>query len=196
MYIYLGMYGIKTATADFTKDFKFSFNEWSDAYTDADTRIKALFIETLRPSDYAYWYSEPTFMNPTLKQKAFFDIAGKQQLFRTDALHALGVFNDVDMAKYFNSTTVTTIADNDGYERDIEENNFEVFLQSHDVSVSISFLCAIANKYLQTTTSASDFKDTFKKLFPSAQISVFGTGMNREYYVKMRLSTGNKVIFI
>lgn len=39
MFVYLGMFGLKSATHDFTTDFKFTHNEWSNYYTTTNTDI-------------------------------------------------------------------------------------------------------------------------------------------------------------
>lgn len=40
VFVYLAMYGIKTATNNFTSNFKFTYNDWSDDYADIDVFLK------------------------------------------------------------------------------------------------------------------------------------------------------------
>lgn len=192
-YIYLGMYGILSATKRFSKDFKFSYNEWTDAYSDIDVGLKEFFTEIADPELYFSIWGDTRFLDDEHQKAAFYNDTGKVRLYSLDCLKPLGVFGYETAIRYFKSTTSMVVVGADMEEDTIEESNVRLFFADKDFYVSLAYLRAMAIKHTKMAIgSQRDFNDKFKKIFPTVSYSMCS---RREPYVRMRL-IGNKLRFI
>lgn len=190
-YIYLGMYGILSATKNFTRDFKFSFNEWTDSYADIDINIKQFFGSDIRVEDYFSMWGDTRYLDEDHQKLAFFCEDGSTRLYNQRYLKEHGAFTYPDAVKFFNGSTPLASVDTDGNEIIIQDSNAVQYLRDHDIYISMIYLKALLNRNQMFLKSQREFNDMFRKIYPQA---TYISCAQREQYVKGRLS-GNKLIF-
>ena len=192
VYLYLGMYGIRLATNNFTRDFKFEYNEWSDAYSDIDVNIKEYFEESLNPEDLFILWGNATCLDDNHQKIAFYSDNGKDRLYNVLDLKQKGIFNFDDAVKYFQASSTISVIDENGDDCSITESNAIQYLRNKDVYISLIYLRTLMTKSMQIGTSQREFNDMFKKIYPNAS---YASCAQREQYVLCRLM-GNKIRFI
>ena len=191
-YIYLGMYGILSATKNFTRDFKFTHNEWSDAYSDIDVGIKDYFMDVAELSDYFSIWGDSRFLDDAHQRIAFFDERGDKRLYQTSAMENVGANSYDKCIYYMSSYTPVTVMDSDGNEILVNELNCRQYMMNHDIYVSLPYLRAMMSRHTNTQYTQREFNDMFKKVFPTAN---YISCAQRETYVRMRL-VGDKIKFV
>lgn len=189
-YIYLGMYGIKFATKNFTTDFKFTYNEWTDAYSDIDMSMKDFFNISFTITDLFKYLQDMRSLDNEHLKTAFFDI-DKTRLYLSDYMKDLHVYTFEEMVKYLNSQSIITVTNELGEETEISIDNAELFLKDHDVYVSLIYLRSILIRKTSFNKPQRDFNDMFKKIYPYATIIQLS---HRESYVKVRY-IGGRILF-
>ena len=191
-YIYLGMYGILSATQRFTRDFKFSYNEWSESYSDIDVGLREYFTDVALPEDYFQIWGDSRFLDEAHLKIAFFNETGEKRLYQTDAMQNLGVNSYDECVYYMNSRTPITFIDSDGNETTVNEPNCKQYMMSHDVYVSLAYLRAMFARKTNAQHNQREFNIMFKKTFPNATYALCA---QREPYVRLRL-LGEKIKFV
>lgn len=191
VYIYLGMYGIKSATQNFTKDFKFSFNEWTDAYSDVDLNMKDFFNNMLQPEEYFKFLNDTRYLDLEHLKSALYS-EEPERLYASTGMKDQRVFNWDDMLKFLNGTSKQHITNEFGDDIEIDMPNYELYMKDHDLYISLIYLKAIMSRFGDTGKSQRDFNDMFKKIYPYAHIIPLS---HREQYVKVRMIAG-KVRFV
>ena len=186
-YIYLAMYGVMLATKGFTSDFKFSYNEWTDMYSDIDFGLKEFFNDIIKVEDYFVNLGDVTFLDADHLRVAFFDEKGDKRLYNTRELGERGIIDFQKFVKFANETTSITSVNSEGEEFTYEESSIKLYLQSHDIFISLPYLRALMTKYTFTSRSQREFNDMFKKVFPTAK---YLTCARKEPYVKARMFNG------
>ena len=191
-YIYLGMYGILSATKNFTRDFKFTYNEWSDAYADIDVGIKEFFTTVAEPEDYFSIWGDSRFLDDAHQRIAFFNEYGDKRLYQTAAMENLDANTYDKCIYYMASSTPITFTDSDGNETTVNEPNCKQYMMGHDIYVSLPYLRALLLRKTNTQYTQREFNDMFKKIFTNAN---YMNCAQREQYVRMRL-VGDKIKFV
>lgn len=192
-YIYLGMYGILSATKNFTSDFKFSYNEWTDAYSDIDAGMKEYFNDIILPEDYFSIWGNRHILDENHLKIAFFDDRGTTRLYLTHFMKGKTGTGDFDTCvKYFIDSTEYPIIDTDGNESSIVEPNMQQYFKDKDAYVSLVYLRALFMKNTAFMGSQREFNDMFKKIYPNASYMLCA---QRENYVRIRL-VNNKIRFV
>lgn len=192
-YIYLGMYGILSATRRFTRDFKFNHNEWTDAYSDIDVGLKEFFNEIIEPEQYFSIWGDTRVLDDEHQKSAFYADNGRTRIYSLDALKPNGVFGFEQAVRYFKGTTKMVVVGADMEEDTIDESNVRLFFADKDFYVSLIYLRSLAMKLTKVQIgSQREFNDNFKKIFPGAS---YYACSKRELYVRMRL-IGNKLRFV
>lgn len=158
-YIYFGMYGIMSATANFTRNFKFSYNEWRMTYSDMDFDLKEI-LENIGPEIILQYIKKDT-RNYDEAHTLFFDMNG-ERLYTSDTLKTLGYHNFEEMLRMFE-----------------DEEAFISYFSENDVYISVRQLQQICNNQ----SSAVSFSQAIKKLY---SISSFKTDLyNNKPYLKI-----------
>lgn len=186
-FIYLAMYGVQSATKNFTRDFMFTFNEWSDAYSDIDLDLKEYFSDIVSVKDYFAHLGDEVFLDLDHRKYAFYDDACDKKLWDCQEMKRLGVFSFEGLVKYANGTSEIISINDDGEEVTYEENNMVLYLNSNDIFISLNYLNAMLKLHTGKHRSQRDFNEMFKKVFPNPKYSQNG---KKDTCVKARLVQG------
>lgn len=110
LYIYFGMYGIKSATKNFTRTFKFSDNDWNDKYSDLDTELKDKIENISINQIIRLMKTGPSEDNKTL----LFD-ENKKRLYQSSTFTELGYngYNDLIEMLENDETRINYFVNND-----------------------------------------------------------------------------------
>ena len=166
IYIYLGMYGLKMATDNFEKSFKFTYNDWNSSYSDADTDLKEL-IEKITIDDIVHFINISSEHRRTCNE-LFYDYTGKKKLFESDSISDYNVTNyDIFVDNFLPNP----------------ENTSSYFAE-YDVLMNVKLLQRIAKVY---QSDPNKFTTALKKLYPS--LSLIKCGANKNY-VKVGFRNG------
>lgn len=142
MFIYLGMYGLISATKNFTSKFEFTVNDWNIAYSDIDFDLKEKidrltfddFVRYIKSSDAAY----------EAFKIGLYDM-DKKALYRSYTLKEIGC--------------QTTYADMIEMLNDDEKRT--AYFANYDVYLSVKLLQSIC----KDTSASKTFTSTLKKLY-------------------------------
>lgn len=156
-FVYFAMYGIKEATNDFSKTFKFEYNDWKLKYSDADMQIKDE-LGNVNRKILVQW----------LKGKSASDKEAQAALY------------DVNGARLFESASMTSI----GYTSYSEMVNMldngeqaAAYFAENDIFISMRTLQEIAGD----ARSAISFTNGLKKLYNLGASSMKNLFNNRSY---------------
>lgn len=114
VYIYFAMYGIMSATNNFTSNFKFTENDWKLSYSDIDFDLKEQ-VENIGPEKIVKFIRANT-KNYEDCHFLFYDTA-KEKLYESKTIKILGYYNFEDMIKMFEDeeAVINYFAENDAY---------------------------------------------------------------------------------
>ena len=145
-FIYFAMYGIKSATKNFTGTFEFTENDWQMKYSDIDFELKDL-VDAVTPAKIYRWLTS-SIQNRELGKALMYDM-NKNKLFESDTLKVLGYTNY------------------DGFLRFLQtEEDFVAYFADHDIFFSINLLQYICGSQEKTPTA---FTQKFKKVYGITQ---------------------------
>lgn len=203
LFVYLGMYGIMSATQNFTKEFSFTYNEWSETYSDKDLEVESFFRNELTAEDLFKRWNDPCMnVSNSVHQEAFMieDNSGAVKGGATKLISS----NDVqsfcpcntwqELAKQFKSFDTLTDYDADGNEIHAIEMKGITFLRDHDLYVSLEYLRSlmkIAQPYA-VKDNGYKFNEIFRKALNIRK--TLRLAQNKAY-VRIRLR-GTKVDFL
>jgi len=154
-YVYLAMFGIKTATKNFTAQFRFTSNDWKLTYTDIDISLKEK-LEKITISDVLSYVRRSKVTYEECKA-LFYDI-NKTKLYMSPTMCELGYDTYDKMLNMFSDDekVVSYFTENDVY-----------------ISVRIlQYLCA-------DLSSATSFTQSLKKLYSITSMQMLGA--NKPY---------------
>jgi len=154
-FVYLAMYGIKEATACFTKNFEFTKTDWSDTYSDIDFDLKDRVNMVTLTQTLRYMNSSPQIFAQC--RKMFYDSGIKNDDGKPVALFKSKTFEEFGYPTTYEAM-IKMLKD--------PETSTEYFAE-YDVYISMQDLQNIVGE-LSTTTQS--FNSTFKKLFPDCKI--------------------------
>lgn len=169
-FIYLAMFGIKSATKGFTKTFEFSRNDWKDEYSDIDTEIKSKF-KALTTDKFIKWIDDlQKSKGPTLKTM-FLDttLPVPTSLASSKVLEDFGFSSPSGLWKML---------------KDEELRND--FFTDNAVFVNLKNIKGIIGEKVMADKT---FAANFKKLFPNAHYIKYS---NSDQYVKLKFE-GQKI---
>lgn len=135
-YVYFAMYGIMSATCNFTKNFQFTKNDWSYKYSDIDVELKEK-VENVKRETLV------EFIRKTDCRTLFFDTF-KTRLYSSKTMLNLGYKSYEDM--------ISMIED---------EEAFVNYFSEHDVYMSVRLLQSMIKDLSPPTT----FTQSLKKVF-------------------------------
>lgn len=162
VYIYFAMYGIMSATKNFTQNFKFTENDWKLNYSDIDFDMKEL-IENITPERIVKYIKSNT-RNYEECHTLFFDM-NKERLYNSNTIKELGYHNFEDMLKLFE-----------------DEETLVTYFSENDVYMSVRLLQGIVGDL----GSAVSFSQSLKKLY---SITNFVPIYNNKPYIKVNFIT-------
>lgn len=140
-YVYFAMMGIKSATANFTKTFKFTANDWKLTYTDIDISLKE-----------------------KLDRVTITDILNYANRSRVTREECKTLFYDMDKNKLYNSPSMCELG-YDTYDKMLnmmaDDEKFVAYFSENDVYISVRMLQSICGD----SSSATSFTQSFKKLY-------------------------------
>ena len=161
-YIYFAMMGIKHGTANFTKSFKFTSNDWDEKYSDIDFDLKekldALTIEKI----LRYIRTNDRTMEEA--KIMFFDCVEKTRLYNSKSMKMYGVESLEKMIRLFENT-----------------EDFISYFSDNDCYMSLRSLQNI----IHDTGTAINFSNSLKKLY---KVKEFQKLYNNKGYVKIGFS--------
>jgi len=160
-YVYFAMYGILNATRNFTKNFQFGYNDWSNTYTDVDLDIKEK-IEAIDNTTIVK-YIETNDKTREESKIMFFDIL-KHRLYQSNGMAELGVRNYDAMIDLFKDTEL-----------------FMSYFTEHDVYMSVRAIQSI----IKDISPSTSFTSSFKKLYMISNFEYIGAN---KPYVKVSLA--------
>lgn len=203
LFVYLGMYGIMSATKNFTHEFSFTYNEWSAAYADKDLELESFFKEEFIAEDLFRRWGDPCLnVNQAVYQDAFM-IEDSARYSKAGAvkLHMASFVKDEfectswqDLSKKFKAYEQLTGYDSDGNEIYANEMVGVSFFRNHDMYVSLDYLRAIVKVARPYTIKDNGytFNESFRKALNIKRSPRFAQNKS---YVRIRMK-GNRVEFL
>lgn len=158
IFIYFAMYGIQSATQDFTKTFNFTENDWKMQYTDIDFDLKDK-IDNITPSKIFNWIKTPG--NYELGKVLFYDM-NNERLYNSPSLKEFGYNNYEDFLRFLKN-----------------EDDVMSYFVDNEVCISIQYL----QKLIEDKDNSNSFTKNFKKAYGITQTY---TNNNNRPYVKCR----------
>ena len=161
IFVYLAMYGIKSATSNFTKGFEFHKTDWNDTYSDLDLDLRDKVNSITLSKITKYMKTSTTIWASS--QKMFYDSGIKNdgnkpvQLFKSRTMEEFGHLNNYD-------TMYKMLCD--------PEKSSEYFAE-YDVYMSLNDIQALTG---DVATSSQSYNSNFKKLYPGCSVVKLGTG--------------------
>ena len=203
IFVYLGMYGIKFATKDFTRDFSFTYNEWNETYSYSNEEINDFFKNLTSDTMFRSWGDDSLLLREQQQRDAFcletFNTAtGLQSLAASQKVRNDYTFSNWrDLANQFKTYIEYTDCDSEGNEFTIRETNGTSFLESldsEDLFVNMTFLQALfkSSRIGSNMNPIRSFNDDFKKTFGIKRLK---KGCNNNSYVRVRLK-GQRLEFL
>lgn len=193
MFIYLAMFGVKSATAGFTKDFRFTYNEWTDAYSDVDLDMKDFFDSVIQAEDYFTFANDLRYCDKEHLKSAFFVVDGNTRPYMTQEIKEEGVFDYDGFVTWSKQSKSVPGTDEDGNDVQVEVPNWQSYMSSHDMFISLIYLKSLMARYSSAGAKPQrDFNDMFKRIYAYAY---YTSEAHREAYVKCRLING-KIRFV
>lgn len=166
-FMYLAMYGILSATKNFTKNFEFTYNDWRLKYSDLDFNLKEK-VENLSLSSIIHYIKGSRARMDTYKV-LFYD-ADKNRLYNNKEINYLG-------GKTFE--TMLSILE--------VEENARSFFTENDIYINVRLLQTLVGD----TGNSINFTSQIKKIY---NISSFASFYNNQPYAKCNFLTGKLVI--
>ena len=150
IYVYLGMYGLMSATKYFEKNFKFNSNDWKLSYSDIDFDLKEK-IENITLDQLAQRlaYSRGEDIKSILKDTD----ANRTDLYDCEKMKEYGVFNVDDMIKLFKNDELSA-----------------TYFAENDIFINIKTL----QKLILDNSQPNVFQGNLKKMFSGCQIAKLG----------------------
>lgn len=161
IFIYLGMFGIKSATNNFTKEFSFSKNDWNASYSDIDEQLK-ISIESTNISDLLRLKQTD---RQTFDYLLLDDSEYRVPIYKSKELKDLGYNNINDFEKML-----------------LDDELAITFFNNTAVWISLFGLKKILGH--NPLGSPQEFLSKIKKLYPNAQIEK----VNQKYYIRGSLA--------
>lgn len=166
-FMYLAMYGILSATKNFTKNFEFTYNDWRLKYSDLDFNLKEK-VENLSLSSIIHYIKGSRARMDTYKV-LFYD-ADKNRLYNNKEINYLG-------GKTFE--TMLSILE--------VEENARSFFTENDIYINVRLLQTLVGD----TGNSINFTSQIKKIY---NISSFASFYNNQPYAKCNFLTGKLMI--
>lgn len=164
IFVYLAMYGVKSATDNFTKAFNFTHNEWSSDYQEVNHELKRQ-LENIKCSSLLEFCRENK-TNMQLGRNGFYDYDTKRSI----------IFSIVDNSnnKIFNS--FENLANHTFFVDELKEHVYdgESYIEELDkLYLSIPFLKA----YLNIEYSSHMFTKNLQKIYGANSITRLGANI-------------------
>lgn len=172
-FAYFAMLGIKSATKDFTNNFKFSLNDWTTTYTDIDVDLKER-LESITMKDVVKYMKSG-------KEKAseiFLNESKRRLTSNQTYVNLYNIYDDESIIKFF-SNDPHKISD------DEFDEGYSVIFNDTDLYISTKCVYSILN-VLDTPNA---FSRKLKKLYPKAS---FERVINNNNYILCTF-VGNKL---
>lgn len=163
VFIYLGMFGIFSATRNFTRNFEFDYNDWNLKYSDVDLDLRDK-IEQLTLQTFVRHAKSLTKDHSKDLETAFFDI-NKNRLYKSDILKDLGYNSYDDMISLFDN-----------------EEAASQFFTDNDIYISAKLLQRLAGDI----SSQYQFTSSLKKIYNVDVTNIY----NNQSYVKCTFFAG------
>lgn len=200
LFVYLAMYGIMSATNGFTEPFKFSYNDWSDTYTDINTELADFFEYAFTPETlFRFWFDPTVELAENLQDITFYvtDSKAVKGVSKLNAYEEItqdyGKKSCKELATILRQYSNIVDYDQDGNEMTIREMNGIRFFEQNDLYISIDYLRSLVKLLKpQLVTDNRTFVEDFGKTFKLKKIPKIA---NNRQYVKARL-LGRKVKFV
>lgn len=164
--IYMGMYGIKLATSDFTKNFKFDYNDYSFKYMDIDFALKEK-IESLTIDNIAQFLRSSD-VNYKIGKDSFFDVNGIK-LEKSEVCQKLGYRTYDAIIRMFEDAEAYT-----------------AFFAENDIYLSMKIIQSMCKDVSMPVTNTM-FTQTVKKIY---SILEFKKCYGNTSFVKVSFNTG------
>lgn len=199
IFVYLAMYGIKSATKNFTQGFNFTYNDWSSAYVDSNDELESFFETEFTPETlFRFWGDVSLQITNKMQDFAFYiqestALSGWSKLANCDLVRqTYGKLTWSDLAPKLRQYETITDYDQDGNEMQIREMNGVHLFEQTDLFISLEYLRAIVKLLKpQILQEGRMFSDDFRKTMRVVTPRI----ANNKAYARARLING-KVRFI
>ena len=200
IFVYLGMYGIKSATRDFTRDFTFTYNEWNASYADVDADLQECLTTRLTPDLlFRDWCNDSLMLDERVHDYAFVvaDPAASSGFSRLPTSSCIqkeyGRVTTDELAARFVQYKELVDYDSEGNEIRAQEMVGVTFFGENDLYISLEYLRGVVKHISPVfTRSPADFNNDFRK---ALNIKHTPRLSGNRPYVKARL-IGGKVRFL
>lgn len=173
MFVYLAMFGIKSATKDFTEGFEFTYNDWKQKYADVDIEMKER-LEDITISDII------KYINNSVREKLPID-----DIFYGETIEKSGrrskLFKSSDFAETHDINDMTFEGMRNMLENVEESSDFFI---NHNVYIKIDCLKEIS----KNQSTKTQFTKNIKKAYPKCSLETLGAN---KPYVKITFINDN-----
>lgn len=142
VFIYFAMYGILSGTDNFSRNFKFTKNDWNDKYFDIDLDLKEKIMKVTLDSFIRVIRSNPMIYSDA--KTWFYDDVEKKVLYASRSMKSFGVDNWDETVALFEDDELS-----------------DAFFSEHDIYLSVRALQSI----IKDITPATQFSSAFRKIF-------------------------------
>ena len=163
IFIYLGMYGILSATNNFTRNFKFTYNDWKLQYTDIDFDLKDK-IENITPKSIVKYINSSKSRFEEFKP-LLYDL-NKNRLYNSWTLKSLGYSSFQDMLNMF-----------------LDDESCISYFVEYDCYINLRLL----QKIIGDLSLPGQFTQNFKKLYSLTNLPMI---YNNQPYAKCSFVNG------
>lgn len=174
IFVYLAMYGIKIATKNFTRSFKFTRTDWNDAYSDVDLDLKSKVQQISIQKILKYMKSSTAKWEDC--KKMLFDTGEMHIDKKPIPLYQSEVMEDMGFRRNYDD--MYAMLDN--------EETASSFFAEHDVYMRLSDIQFLTN---DTTITNAIYASNFKKIFSGCKLTKLA---GNKQYVKIGF-TGGKI---
>lgn len=164
IFIYISMYGLRSATRDFTRDFKFTYNDFTGILSQKVNTLGEQ-LKNIKMDDFL----QKIALDEDLKV-VLYDTKYIERLFRSESMHAFY------KRKWTNVSNLKTMLQTPRYYNAFFANKKEVFIR-------INFIY----DYLGYTTSRKEFTRMIRKLYPTSDMRKID---NNRMYIRAYFENG------
>ncbi len=189
MYVYLAMYGIKEATADFTKQFDFgTHNDWdAKQYLNFSTTILERINSNLTYDNIYDWIKtiQGYQKNRSTIEKSI--LCNKESIFKFAGYQTSSYFGHGLYSEFFNDLGDSSYNSTGEYETNDLFNAY--YNPSNEILLSVKCLKAVIHELMDD----SKFIDELKKIYGAKSVRKEKNGM---YYIGITVNPNNRGIIV
>lgn len=185
-FIYLGMFGMKEATKNFSDQFRFTYNNWIDEYVDTDGDLKVQLSNINVNEFFKYVYDR---MRSSTDDKLKYALTDESSNSLYNSKTTSSYRNKYgDWLSIYKVLLTEESEEFDNNEKEVKVKNIVKYLNDNEIYVSIRLL----KEFLHNTDNPTAFTQKFKQICPNVKNKRY---MNA-FYIKVGITKGIKDSFV